>query len=71
MEFMPITITVNGERKEIRSNITILEYLHHVGLNVQTVACDLNGEIVKRRDFSSTNISDGDMLEIVNFVGGG
>lgn len=71
MEFMPITITVNGEHKEIRSNITILEYLHNVGLNVQTVVCDLNGEIVKRRDFSSTNISDGDMLEIVNFVGGG
>lgn len=64
-------IIINGEEKEISSGLTMLDYLHGLGINIQTVACEVNGAIIKRDHFSDTVLKEHDTIEIVNFVGGG
>jgi len=40
-------------------------------LPAQRVAVELNRNVVRRNDWSSTMLQDDDRLEIVHFVGGG
>jgi thiamine biosynthesis protein ThiS len=42
-----------------------------MGLKSDRVAVELNRDIVPRDQWDTTNLSDGDRLEIVHFVGGG
>lgn len=35
------------------------------------VAVERNGEVVRRRDHATVTLSEGDVVEIVHFVGGG
>ena len=47
------------------------ELIKALGLNPERVAVELNRKIVRRGDWGSTTISEGDRVEIVHFVGGG
>jgi sulfur carrier protein len=66
-----MNITLNGKTKEIGDNITISQLLDEVDLHPQQVAVEVNREIVKRDRFEEHQLSDGDELEILCFVGGG
>jgi len=66
-----MNITLNGKTKEIGDNITISQLLDEVDLHPQQVAVEVNREIVKRDRFEEHQLSDGDELEILSFVGGG
>ena len=35
------------------------------------IAVEVNGRIIKKDEYSSTQLNDGDKVEVVNFVGGG
>ena len=62
-------IEVNG--KEILLQETNLEtLLEKLGYRRERVAVELNGRIVKREEREKTEIKDGDVLEVVSFVGG-
>jgi sulfur carrier protein len=41
------------------------------GLKTSLVAVEQNGSIVPRSEFATREVSEGDKLEIVHFVGGG
>ena len=47
------------------------ELIKALGLNAERVAVELNRKIIRRGDWGSTTISEGDRVEIVHFVGGG
>ena len=64
-------IKVNGENIEISDPLTINGLLKHIGLDDRRVAIERNLEIVPKSNYSVTNISDGDQIEIVHFIGGG
>ncbi len=64
-------ITINGERKEFSSNITVAELLLQIGIDSRKVAVERNLQLVKRTEFATTSLNDDDEIEIVNFVGGG
>jgi thiamine biosynthesis protein ThiS len=49
----------------------ISELVQSLSLNPERVAVELNRVIVRRADWGSTTISEGDRVEIVHFVGGG
>ena len=42
-----------------------------LGVDARRVAVEHNLNVVKRAQYDSTSINDGDQVEIVNFVGGG
>lgn len=64
-------ITVNGEKKNYPTGISVADLLKQEGLQSQRVAVEKNGEIVRRTEFETTELKEGDRIEIVHFVGGG
>ena len=66
-----MTIVVNGNQTEIAEGSGISDLVKSLGLDTQRVAVELNKRIVRRADWGSTTISEGDKVEIVHFVGGG
>ncbi len=66
-----ITATINGKPTELSVGTTISAFLAGRDLHERLVVVERNGEIVKRPLFSEVVIEEGDLLEIVHFVGGG
>jgi sulfur carrier protein len=66
-----ISITVNGEAREIPHPATVADLLARIGLDLRKVAVERNLEIVPRSTYAATPLSAGDQLEIVHFIGGG
>jgi thiamine biosynthesis protein ThiS len=65
-----MTIRLNGSGHETKAE-TIGGLLNELGIPPDRVAVEQNSKIVKRVDVETTTISEGDVIEIVNFVGGG
>jgi len=65
-----IHVDVNGERREIPDGTTVRGLCDALGLN-GPVAVERNREIVPRAQHATTILADGDVLELVHFVGGG
>jgi len=66
----PLTLTVNGESRRT-SAATVSELVRELGLKPERVAVERNGEIAPRSTLETVALSEGDVLEIVHFVGGG
>jgi thiamine biosynthesis protein ThiS len=64
-------IKLNGDRFEVAAPLTVAELLARLEIDARRVAVEHNLTIVKRDAFDRTTISEGDEIEIVNFVGGG
>jgi thiazole synthase len=65
-----LTLTVNGESRRT-SSATVADLVRELGLAPEKVAVERNGEIAPRSTLGQTVLADGDVLEIVHFVGGG
>ncbi len=63
-------VKINGELKNADGK-TLNEYLSENGYNILRVAAEKNGEVVPKSEYEHTVLSDGDVIEIVQFVGGG
>ncbi|UQA55303.1 sulfur carrier protein ThiS [Polyangium aurulentum] len=67
-----MNVTVNGDRVELPTGVsTVRGLIEHLGLTDGPVAVERNGEVVPRAVHPTTALADGDVLEIVHFVGGG
>ena len=66
-----LEIMVNGEPRRLASPATASDLLHHLGLDPRTVVVEVNRKIVRRPQLGETPLSDGDVVELVHFVGGG
>ncbi len=66
-----MTITLNGEKKQLPDNITVLGLLEFLKIERQRVAVELNMEIVKKDVYNTTPVREGDSLEVVSFMAGG
>ncbi len=66
-----ITITVNGELRQVQSGATVADLLRELGIGERRVAVECNREIVKKERYGQAGLGDGDVLEIIEFVGGG
>ncbi len=66
-----IEIVVNGERQTAPSGQNLVEILAILGLDADRVAIELDRAIVRKSAWSTTFVTDGASLEIVQFVGGG
>jgi thiamine biosynthesis protein ThiS len=66
-----MTITVNGRRRDVPDGTTIATFLRDIGLSPRGVAVERNACIVRPERFDQTVLGEGDVVEIVRFVGGG
>ncbi|WP_124064976.1 sulfur carrier protein ThiS [Clostridium sp. E02] len=64
-------IRVNGKEQWLLKEVKVEELLEQLGYQITRVALELNGAMVPRKRLSEITVKDGDVLEIVSFVGGG
>ena len=64
-------VFVNGEPRELSQPISLAELITQLDLPAARIAVELNLAVVRRHDWSTTVLQDGDRIEIVHFVGGG
>ena len=64
-------IEVNGEAKVVEEGATLQTLVEQLSLAPERLAIEHNREVVRRTDWPSHTLSDGDRVEIVHFVGGG
>ncbi|HTM94636.1 MAG TPA: sulfur carrier protein ThiS [Croceibacterium sp.] len=64
------SLTVNGEARRSAAS-SVDELVREIGLKPEKVAVELNGVIVPRSTLTEAPLGEGDVLEIVHFVGGG
>jgi thiamine biosynthesis protein ThiS len=64
-------LVLNGESAEAPDAVTVAAFLDRLGLPQNGVAVERNREIVPRSLYASTQLGEGDRVEIVQFVGGG
>jgi len=66
-----MTVTLNGERREIPDGLTIAALVAHLGMTPSRVAIERNLEIVSRARWKEIAVQADDTFEIVHLVGGG
>ncbi len=65
-----ILVKINGEEQAVEGQ-TVAEYLEKAGYSRNRVAVEKNGEILPKAEYDSAVLEDGDVIEVVSFVGGG
>ncbi|MBV9670137.1 MAG: sulfur carrier protein ThiS [Acidobacteriales bacterium] len=66
-----VEVTVNGERKQVPSGLSVAALLDSLKVASDRVAVELDRSIVRKRDWCETFVQNGSKIEIVEFVGGG
>ncbi len=69
--FVFMRLKINGEIVDGVRAATVSELLDELKVQSGRVAVEVNLMIVKKADYDSAALQDGDSVEIVNFVGGG
>ena len=63
-------LKINGKLVEA-AGMTIAEYLDKENFDARKVAVEVNEEIVPKNNFADTILQNGDVVEIISFMGGG
>ena len=64
-------ITINGEKRQLESELSLRELLEKFDLPRERVAVELNRQVVRKKDWQNIRINDFDKIEVIHFVGGG
>lgn len=64
-------MTVNGEVREAPEGTTLEGLIGMLSLAPERLAVEHNRRVVRRAEWPDLSLSDGDVIEIVHFVGGG
>ena len=66
-------LKVNGNDEDVTgiNSITIIDLLTKRDVNPEMVSVEVNDRIIKKEEFTSTLLKEGDRLEFLYFMGGG
>jgi len=64
-------VFVNGDAMEIVEGATVADLVRQLTDDPRGMAIERNREIVPKSAHATTQLADGDGLEVVQFVGGG
>lgn len=66
-----MTIKLNGDPHDIPQPLSVSALLVTLAIDARRVAVEHNLAVVKKAEYDTSIVTDGDEVEIVNFVGGG
>ena len=66
-----ITLTINGDLRRFKAGASVADLVRDIGLDPAKVAVERDLKIVPRSTLANVVLADGDVMEIVHFVGGG
>ena len=65
-------LIMNGKESNLADGSTISQLLIEQEVKMpEMVSVELNGQILKRSEFESTTLNEGDKVEFLYFMGGG
>lgn len=64
-------LLLNGEATSTPESLSVAGFLDRLGLPRKGIAVELNRVIVPKSEYAVTPLTEGDKIEIVQFVGGG
>lgn len=62
---------INGKREPEAAGRRLADYLTQKGYGLTRIAVECDGEIIPKSQYEEKIIRDGEIIEIVSFVGGG
>ncbi len=66
-----LIINLNGESQEVADGTTVASLIDELGMRPELLAVERNRDIVPKAAYGEEILRDGDVVEIVTFVGGG
>ena len=66
-----IKLGLNGKERELDGPVNLVTFLEGLDINSRRVAIGYNGEVISRDRYQEVVLKDGDVLDIVQMVGGG
>lgn len=64
-------IHINGETETVTDGLTLASLVEQKDLLGKRIAIEVNEELITRNDFANHTLQDGDLVEIVQAIGGG
>lgn len=71
MNQQTITIRLNGDERAVAAGLTVRALVESLELRPELLVVERNREILSRDRYDEVAVVDGDVLELVHFVGGG
>ena len=68
---MTVRINLNGKAHDLDEEVTVAELLVQLKTPPETVAIEVNEEIVRRADYATTRVTQDDAVEVIRFYPGG
>lgn len=65
-----LMVQINGESVDAAGKV-LKDYLEENNYIIQGIAVECNEKIIPKQKYSEFTLADGDVVEIVSFVGGG
>lgn len=66
-----MTVSVNGERRELARARTVAELVDELGLPAPALLIEHNGVALVRSEWMTTVLADGDRIELLRVTAGG
>lgn len=67
----PVSITLNGDAVSLTAPITVAQLINQQQLGSRRIAVEINEDIIPRSLHASTELAEGDVVEIIQAIGGG
>lgn len=64
-------IVLNGDAREVNDGISLFALMEQEGVTGKVMAAAVNMQIVKKEDWATKSLEEGDKVELLQFVGGG
>mgnify|MGYP002350400904 FL=1 len=66
-----MNLIINGKDKSVSENLSVEALLKELSVNPKTVVVERNGEILNKESYPEIQLLEGDVIEIIRFMGGG
>lgn len=66
-----ITITLNGEARDLPAGLTIQALFAHLAISPDAIIVERNQTVVPRSTYPAQVIEAGDRIELMRLIGGG
>ncbi len=63
-------VQINGKNEDIAGK-NLRDYLHAANYDTRIIVVEINEKIIEKEQYQNTIIKDGDIIEIITFMGGG
>jgi len=66
-----VEVVINGDNTTFDSPTSLVQYISSLDIDTKLIAIAYNQTVLRKEEWSSVTLDDGDRIEVVQAVGGG